>query len=347
MKAAPEPFLTAVASSREGLVVAVEGLFTWDGLADLCVHEGMPVVRGHALYRRAIHGGTATNDTSDSPKVAPLLRGGLLPQASVDPAEMRATRDLLRRRMPLRRNRSERFSHVPNTHSQDNLPEIGTTLASKANRGGVAARLANAAVQKHIEGDLALLPYDAERLRKLALSISHTAKKPEAHTLYLLHTVPGLGQRLSRVRLYDIHDMARFPRGPGFVSYGRLVTWAKKSAGKRVGTSGKKIGHAHLTWAFSEAAALVLPNHPTGQKSLVRWEKTPDKGQARTILAHQLARAVYDRLKRKTALDLAMFLRAEECSAGAPASSGLTVLFDGVGERQGGPLGPVSLRLTG
>ena len=29
MKAAPEPFLTAVAPSREGLVVAVEGMCTW------------------------------------------------------------------------------------------------------------------------------------------------------------------------------------------------------------------------------------------------------------------------------------------------------------------------------
>jgi hypothetical protein len=30
MKAAPAPFRTAIAPSREGLVVAVECLFTWD-----------------------------------------------------------------------------------------------------------------------------------------------------------------------------------------------------------------------------------------------------------------------------------------------------------------------------
>jgi hypothetical protein len=49
MKAAPEPFLQAVAPYRDGLVVAVECLFTWDWLADLCAHEGIPVVLGHAL----------------------------------------------------------------------------------------------------------------------------------------------------------------------------------------------------------------------------------------------------------------------------------------------------------
>jgi hypothetical protein len=107
MKAAPQPFLQAVAPYREGLVVAVECLFTWYGLADLCVHEGIPFVLGHALYLRAMHGGKAKNDTIDSHKIAMRLRGGMLPQASVYPAERRATRDLRRRRMHLMRTRAE------------------------------------------------------------------------------------------------------------------------------------------------------------------------------------------------------------------------------------------------
>jgi hypothetical protein len=94
MKAAPEPFLKAVAPSREGLVVAVECIFTWYWLADLCAEQGIPIVLGHALYIKAIHGGKAKNDKIDSEKIAMLLRGGMLPQAYVYPAEMRATRDL-------------------------------------------------------------------------------------------------------------------------------------------------------------------------------------------------------------------------------------------------------------
>src|SRR5215510_16069315 len=41
MKAAPEAFLKAVAPYREGLVVAVECVFTWYWLADLCAQEGI------------------------------------------------------------------------------------------------------------------------------------------------------------------------------------------------------------------------------------------------------------------------------------------------------------------
>jgi transposase len=310
MKAAPEPFLKAVAPYREGLVVAVECIFTWYWLADLCVQEGIPFVLGHALYMRAIHGGKAKNDKIDSQKIAVLLRGGMLPQAYVYPAEMRATRDLLRRRMHLMRKRSELLSHVQNTNSQYNLPEIGKNIAYKANREGVAERFDDAAVQKNIEVDLALITYYDELLRDLELSIIQTAKKHDANTLYLLQTVPGIGKILSLVLLYEIHDIERFPRVQDFASYCRLVKCAKESAGKRLGTSGKKIGNAHLKWAFSEAAVLFLRNNPKGQKYLVRLEKKHDKGKALTILAHKLARAVYYMLKRKTAFDIDMFLRA-------------------------------------
>ena len=74
-----------------------------------------------------------------------------------------------------------------------------------------------------------------------------------------------------------------------------------------MGTAGKKIGNAHLKWAFSEAAALFLRNNPEGQRMLARLEKRHDKGKALTILAHKLARAVYDMLKRTMAFDMDKF----------------------------------------
>jgi transposase len=167
MPAGPEPFLNAVAPSRTDLVVCVACLFTWYWLADLCAREGIPFVLGHALYMKAIHGGKAKNDTIDAQKIAVLLRGGMLPQAYVSPAEMRATRDLLRRRIHLTRKRAELLTHVQHTNSQDNLPEIGKKIAYKTNRAGVAERFADPAVQKSVEVDLALIDYDDQLLRDL------------------------------------------------------------------------------------------------------------------------------------------------------------------------------------
>ena len=222
---------------------------------------------------------------------------------------MRATRDLLRRRTHLMRTRAELLAHVQNTNSQYNVPDIGKKIAYKANREGVAERFNDPAVHKTIEVDLALITYYDELLRDLELSIVKTAKQHEAHTLYLLQTVPGIGKILSLVLLYDIHDIGRFPRVQDFASYARVVKCSKASAGKRLGTSGKNIGNAHLKWAFSEAATLFLRNNPNGQKLLTRLEKKHGKGKALTILAHKLARAVYYMLKGKTAFDMATCLR--------------------------------------
>jgi transposase len=291
------------------MVVAVECLFTWYWLADLCAQEGLPFVLGHALYMKAIHGGKAKNDKIDAQKIAVLLRGGMLPQAYVYPTEMRATRDLLRRRMHLMRKRAELLTHIQNTNSQYHLPEIGKKIAYKANRHGVAERFADPAVQKSIEVDLALIDHYDRLLRDMELTILKTAKPHDANTLYLLRTVPGIGEILSLVLLYEIHDIHRFPRVQDFVSYCRLVTCAKEAAGKRYGTAGTTIGHAYLKWAFSEAAVLFLRANPAGQKSLTRLEKKHSKGKALTVLAHKLARAVYYMLQRNTAFDLPTFFR--------------------------------------
>jgi transposase len=257
---------------------------------------------------KALHGGKAKNAKIDSHKIAALLRGGMLPQAYVYPAEMRATRDLLRRRTPLMRQRAELLAHVQHTNSQYNLPEIGTKIAYKANRDGVAERFDDPAVPKTIAVDLALITSYDDLLTDLELSIVQTAKPHDAPTFYRLRSLPGVGKILALVLLYAMHDMHRFPSVQDVVSYGRLVKGARASAGKRYGTAGKKIGNAHLKWAFSEAAVLCLRNNPAGQQHLARLENKHGKGKALPILAQKLARAVSYMRKRDTVFDMDKFL---------------------------------------
>jgi Transposase IS116/IS110/IS902 family len=127
--------------------------------------------------------------------------------------------------------------------SQYNLPELGTKRAYTANRHGGAERFADPAVQQPMEVDWALLTHDDQRLTELELSLVKAATHHDAHPLYRLHTVPGMGTIRSLVRLYEIHDMDRFPRVQDVVSYGRPVKRAKESAGQRLGTAGTNLGH--------------------------------------------------------------------------------------------------------
>ncbi len=176
-------------------------------------------------------------------------------------------------------------------------------------------------MQKSIEVALALLGHDDALLRDVEFSILRTAKQPNAHTRYLLRTVPGIGAILRLVLVDEIHAIDRFPRGQDCVSYCRLVTCTKESAGKRDGTSGATIGNASLQWAFSEAAGLLLRDNPAGQQSLARLEKQHGQGQALTVLAHTLARAVYDMLKRAVAFDTQKFFHGSGRGAGEPRAS--------------------------
>ena len=89
---------------------------------------------------------------------------------------------------------------------------------------------------------------------------------------------------------------------PGSRSLSPTAVWSsapRNRPASATGTSGTKIGNAHLKWAFSEAAVLFLRTNPAGQKYLARLEKKHGKGKALTILAHKLARAVYYMLSAK------------------------------------------------
>jgi transposase len=307
LKAAPEAFLDVVAPYREDLVVAVECIFTWYWLADLCAREGIEFVLGHALYMKAIHGGKAKNDRIDSLKIATLLRGGMVPQAYAYPAGMRATRDLLRRRLHLVRKRGQLLAHIQMTAHQYNLPPLGKRIAYPANREGVAEHFENRAVRKSIAVDLALLERYDTLLTELEADLVRQAKQHDPQAFQLLRSVPGIGKVLALTILYEIHDIRRFDRVQQFASYARLVKCAKESAGKKYGTSGAKMGNVHLKWAFSEAAVLFVRHSPEGKKLRARLEKRFGKGKALSILAHKLGRTVYFMLQRGKAFDRTRF----------------------------------------
>jgi len=306
----PQLFLRTIEPYREDLVVAVECIFTWYWLADLCAREHIPFVLGHALYMKAIHGGKAKNDRIDAHKIAALLRGGMFPQAYVYPPEMRSTRDLLRRRLYLVRKRGQLLAHIQNTHHQCNLPEPTRKILYKANREGVAEKFTDPSVRRSVEVDFELVAHYDQLIRSLELFLVRTAKQHDPQSFQRLRSLPGVGKILALTLLYEIHDIHRFPRVQDFASYARLVKCSKESAGKRFGTGGRKIGNVHLKWAFSEAAVLFLRNNPKGQALLAKLRRKHGKGKALSILAHKLGRVTYHLLQRETVFDMTKFLAA-------------------------------------
>lgn len=308
IKTDPTGFLELIAPYRDDLAVAVECIFTWYWLADLCAREGIPFVLGHALYMKAIHGGKVKNDRIDSQKIALLLRGGMLPQAYVYPERMRATRDLLRRRMHLMRFRADLLAHIQNTASQYNLPPLAERASKKSERPAIPAHFPDPVVRQMIQLDLDVIAHLDEQLRVLEQDLALKAKAHDAFAYHLIRSVPGIGRILTLVILYEIERIERFATVGQFASYARLVKCAKESAGKRHGYSSKKIGNAYLKWAFSEAAVLFLRNNPPAQQAIQRLASRHGKGKALSILAHKLGRAVYVMLRKRQPFDQERFM---------------------------------------
>ncbi len=305
----PATLLRLIAPFRDDLVVGAECVFCWYWLADFCTAEGIPFVLGHALYMRAIHGAKAKNDRIDANKIARLLRGGNFPLSYAYPQEMRATRDLLRRRLYVVRQRGLLLAHAQNTHHQYNLRLPAARLAWKQNREGVAEKFTDICARKTVEVDLDLAGHLDKMITELELYLVRTAKVHDSYSFHLLRSIPGVGKILAMTILYEVHDISRFPRVQDFSSYARLIRCARESAGKRYGTSGSKIGNAHLRWAIGEAAMLMLRHADVGKlrNKLVRKH---GKGKSMSVLSHKIGRTIYYMLLRKKPFDMERFLAA-------------------------------------
>jgi transposase len=201
------------------------------------------------------------------------------------------------------------IAHIVNTNSQFNLPPLAKKLSYAANRSdGIAERFEHPSTQLAISADLALIDgYDAQ-IAELERHLIKNAKVDDPVTFGLLRSVPGIGPILGLVLLYEIDTIARFPEAGNFLSYSRLVRCSHESAGKVKGSGGKKIGNAHLKWAFSEAACLMLRSSPRAKAWMQRQEKKRGKRKALAVLEAKLGRAVYHLWKKQVPFDARRFL---------------------------------------
>jgi transposase len=306
MRAKPDDFLNAIKPFRDDLVVGAECMYTWYWLADLCLEEGIKFLLGHALYMKAIHGGKKKDDKLDSEKIARLIRGGTFPLSYVYPRQMRATRDLVRRRMFLVRRRSELLAHVQLINQQCNCDPFEKVLKYAGNRD-ILDRFTDDSVRLSVQADLQIVGHYDKLLNQIESDLLCLAKQHDARSCALLRTIPGIGKILSLVLLYEIHTIDRFPSVGDFLSYARLVTPKQTSDGKVTGQSGAKIGNVHLKWAFSESVLWMLRNSEQAKAFLKRKEKKYGKSRAMTMLARKIARAVYYMLKQKEPFNAVKF----------------------------------------
>jgi transposase len=229
--------------------------------------------------------------------------------AHVYPKAKRETRDLLRRRSFFVRQRAQLIAHVQNTNAQYNLPPFAKKLTYKGNRSAaIADRFEHPSTKLSITSDLDLIEAYDTQIAALEAHLVKSAKVDDPATFGFLRTVPGVGPILGLVMLYEIDAIDRFAGVGNFLSYARLVTCTHESAGKVKGVGGRKIGNAHLKWAFAEAASLMLRSFAPAKAWVQRQAKKRGAKKAHAILEARIGRAVYHLWRKQVAFDAGKFL---------------------------------------
>lgn len=304
----PKTFRRVIAPYAHSVTVAVESTGNWYWLGDLCEDMGVPFVLGHALYMKWIHGSKAKDDYIDSEKLARMLMGGTFPRAYAHPRELRATRDLLRRRGRFVSMRSGMLSHLRLLNAQANMDPLGGTAKSSEKRSSIPQTLEDPDMRMSAEADAVTADYYDSIVTQIERHVLERTKEHRTRELALLMTTPGIGKILALTIALEIHDIARFGSRQKFCAYCRLVTSRHVSNGRAYGSAGRKIGNPYLKWAFGEVACFAS-NRSAGINALKqKLAKRHGPGRALSVLAHKFGRAVYYMLKNGTVFDEQKFL---------------------------------------
>jgi transposase len=154
-------FKETVNSFLPDLAVGCESTYSYYWLADDCSKTGIQFYLGHALYMKAISGNKQKHDPLDARTIANLLRTSCFLEAFPYPREMRATRDLLRRRHRLVRLRVEAFSHIQMVAHQYCIEEITSqSVKDRKHRRDLIQLFKGRDLQDLVTSDIDVIEYN-------------------------------------------------------------------------------------------------------------------------------------------------------------------------------------------
>lgn len=295
------------------MAVGVESSCYYYWLADACRDAGIPFYLGHAYYMKAINGGKVKNDRVDSRKIADLLRCNLFPLAYDYPREMRPTRDLLRRRHFFMWRRASTYSHLQVLCTQHGIIDLEPKIVKdKKARNQLLKLFDDQELRMMMALDLMFIEFLDPIIADLERHIRQKARYHNHLDYQILRSIPGVGEILSLIILYETHDIKRFKTVQRYSSYSGVVKCERSSGGKTIGAKNTKIRNPYLKWAFGEIILKAQVSEPKIGKLYERLQSKYGLGRAKSIMAHRFAVATYFMLKNKQAFDVERFVQTSK-----------------------------------
>jgi len=272
--------------------IAVESTFNWYWLVDGLMDAGYKVHLVNTNAVKTYDGLKFTDDQDDARHLAHLLRLGILPTGYIYPKELRALRDLARKRLQLVRQRTVQILSLENLAQRN----AGKILTSKK-----VGELDAVAIEQLCGGDihralamtssLAVVRCLTEQILALEKVILAQVKLRPEFTKLL--TVDGIGPILGLTIMLETGDIQRFESVGHYASYCRCVGSRKLSNAKKKGEGNRKNGNKYLAWAYIEAAEFARRYSERVRRFFDRKKAVTMGVIARKAIAHKLARACF------------------------------------------------------
>jgi len=290
--------LAALEPHRAELVgVVVESTYNWYWLVDGLQAVGYKVHLANTVAIKKYDGLKYSGDVADALHLAQLLRLNILPQGYICAPELRAVRDLARRRMQLVRLRTLQVLSIENVLSRQRGHRMKSAEVKRLSAGAVEQLGFPPNVTMNLQANVAVMQTLQEQIAVLEDQLfKQVRQRPE---YVLLQSAPGIGVILAAVILLEIGEITRFATVGDFSSYCRCVRSIRESNEKKKGEGNAKNGNKYLSWAFVEAAHMALRYCPQAKSFYERKKRQRNAVVATKALAHKLARACYHMLTER------------------------------------------------
>ena len=282
----------ALQDFNEPIKAVLEAGYNWGKMYDWLDEVVDEVVLAHPTKVRAIAEARIKNDKIDSLTLAHLLRADLIPEAYACPADVRATKRVLRQRMflvgigTMLKNRMHAQIHQYDL-KKPNVTDIFGAAGTIWLRS-LALPDPDASI---LEEDLLLHGEVSERIASTEGLIKELSTGDQA--VRWLKSIPGIGDFFSVLIRYEVGDMARFRSAGKFAAYTGLVPSTYASGERLYHGKITKQGNRYLRWAFIEAVTPAARVSPGLRAFHERIARKNGKKAARVATARKLAEIVW------------------------------------------------------
>jgi transposase len=160
--------LKLLAAYRHDLAgVVVESTYNWYWLVDGLIDAGYEVKLTNPSAIKKYEGLKHSGDEADARYLAHLLRLGILPTGSILLPELRATRDLARKRMQLVRSRTQHILAAENITAREFGSRISSNQVMQLDAEDVDAMLLPEGVKYALKANVAVVKAMSEQIKTL------------------------------------------------------------------------------------------------------------------------------------------------------------------------------------